>query len=155
MYAPHLVAHRQSTPTPQHLPVQPLPFYDDLATSELLAIAAVLPEQFYSPPANAYAGRPEAALMRAVLEDAVSCFQREFFAKGRRAQRLAKEAAEWFFAPKDTQWPFSFENICTVLGLDAEYIRRGLKRWRQCRPAALPKRKRRVVVARRPLKIAA
>ena len=31
----------------------------------------------------------------------------------------------------EREWPFSYENICEVLGLNPEYIRRGLSKWRQ------------------------
>lgn len=31
----------------------------------------------------------------------------------------------------DFHWPFSFVNICAVLGLDPAYIRFKLKRWRE------------------------
>lgn len=106
------------------------PFLYDLgAATQMLPPAAILPEQFYSSPAHTDA-RGEVALMRAVLEDAIACFQKQFVRSGRRAQRLAREAEEWFFAD-DYHWPFSFVNICAVLGLEPEYIRLGLKRWRQ------------------------
>jgi hypothetical protein len=95
-------------------------------TSLLAASAAVLPEQFYGPPAR-QAGRGETALMRAVLEEAVDCFQKQFVNSGRRAQRLAREAEEWFIA-EDPSWPFSFVNICEVLGIEPGYIRLRLKR---------------------------
>jgi len=92
--------------------------------------------------------------MRAVLEDAVNCFQKQSAKSGRHAQRLAREAEEWLFSD-DPHWPFSFVNICAVLGLDPGYVRLGLKRWRQ-QPSAEPQPKgRQTGPARRPLKIAA
>lgn len=101
----------------------------------MLPPAAVLPEQFYGVPVNVHAARGEVALMRAVLEDAIECFQKQDLKNGRRAQRLAREAEEWLF--KDDQlWPFSFLNVCNVLGIDPAYIRRGLKQWRLQRPVA-------------------
>ena len=66
--------------------------------------------------------------MRAVLADAIVCLQQQTDESSYRARRLAAEAEQWFLAD-DTRWPFSFVNICTVLGLDAEYLRRGLRRW--------------------------
>lgn len=99
-------------------------------TSELLTTsAAVLPEQFYNPPAQT-TGRGEVALMRAVLEEAVDCFQKQFVKNGRRAQRLAREAEEWIHSD-ELRWPFSFVNICAVLGLEPGYIRLKLKHWRE------------------------
>jgi len=119
-----------------------------------LDAAAVLPEQFYSLPSNAYTGRPEVSLMQAVLEDAVNCFQYRFQETSRRNQRLAKEAEVWFFS-NDTQGPFAFLNICTVLGLNSQYIRMGLRRWYSDQPKKFQRKKRRVVGSRRPLKLAA
>jgi hypothetical protein len=76
----------------------------------------------------------EVALMRAVLEDAIDCFQKQVRKSGRRAQRLAREAEDWLF--KDDQlWPFSFLNICHILGIDPDYLRRGLKQWQKTRVA--------------------
>ena len=94
-----------------------------------LSKAAVLQEQFYNPPACA-TGRGEVALMRAVLEEAVDCFQKQFMKSGRRAQRLACEAEEWIYSD-EVRWSFSFVNICAVLGLDPGYMRLKLKRWRE------------------------
>jgi hypothetical protein len=74
--------------------------------------------------------------MRAVLADAVSCYQNT---RGREAYRNAKEAEQWIFT-NDRQWPFSFVNICAVLGLDTGYVRLGLLHWKQ-NPAAHPARK--------------
>jgi hypothetical protein len=129
--------------------------FSDLGlASQLLSSVAILPEQFYSPSAGAETARGEIALMRAVLEDAVGCFQKQLVNSGRRAQRLAREAEEWFFADDHT-WPFSFVNICAVLGIDPEYIRLGLKRWRQRPPVGPQKKRRRVALASRSLKIAA
>ncbi len=130
-------------------------FMSDLgATSQILSSSVILPVQFYGPAAGLDTSRGEIALMRAVLEDAIGCFQKQTVTSGRRVQRLAREAEEWFFSD-DQHWPFSFMNICAVLGLDPGYIRMGLKRWRQ-RPQTEPqKKRRRVGTARQPLKIAA
>ena len=104
-------------------------FDDDDATAGL-ADHPVLPEQFYGAPRKAYQESGEIALIRAVLIDAISCFQKPSTGT-RRDQRLAQEAEEWFFSAKDGQ-PFSFINICSALGLEPEYIRLGLKRWQRC-----------------------
>src|SRR5919197_5874514 len=66
------------------------------------------------------------ALMRAVLADAIRCLVGE---AGSRHQRraLAAEAREWI-ALADPGWPFSFENVCDGLGLDAASLRRRLLR---------------------------
>jgi hypothetical protein len=64
--------------------------------------------------------------MRAVLFDAVECFRKHTSKSSCDDRRLAHEAEQWLFAD-DIRWPFSFVNICTVLGLDPSYMRRGLR----------------------------
>ena len=86
----------------------------------------VLPEQFYGARA---ADDPCRRLMRAMLQDAIRCYQTRLFATGQREHELFAEAREWF-ASRDAAPFFSFENVCTVLDLDAEHVRAGLRRWR-------------------------
>ncbi len=68
----------------------------------------------------------ERALMRAVLEDAIRCLIGEV---GPRHQRgaLAAEARQWI-ETADPRWPFSFENVCDGLGVNAANLRRRLLR---------------------------
>jgi hypothetical protein len=137
----------------QHLSVLGL-FEETDGLSVLLSSQGILPVQFCHPPDGPYHETGEIALMRAVLADAISCFQGSVISGKRRYQRLAKEAEEWFFARQD-DYVFSFVNICAVLGLDPDYIRLGLKRWRQ-HAAATPRRKiRRIVRPSRLIKQAA
>ena len=135
-------------------PALPLLLSDLGVASQILSSTVILPVQFFSSSGGIDTTRGEVALMRAVLEDAIGCFQKQMVSNGRRTQRLAKEAEEWFFADEH-HWPFSFVNICAVLGLDPEYIRTGLKRWRQRPPTGPQKKRRRGGTARQPLKIAA
>jgi hypothetical protein len=85
--------------------------------------------------------RGEWQLIVAVLEDAVNCFQKYFLARDGYGQRLFREAYEWMMVshhapPSDDDAPaFTFEYICEVLGLDPDYIRRGLQHWREERLA--------------------
>ena len=69
------------------------------------------------------------ALICAVLEDALKCFQHQLVPGSKREQRLAQEAEEWLFED-DGRWPFSFVNICSALDLSPERVRLGLARWR-------------------------
>lgn len=89
--------------------------------------------------------------MRAVLEDAVYCFQKS---QGADAAHLAKDAEQWFLA-NDQRWPFSFVNICAALGLNAEYLRVGLQRWRQYPLASSSKKRRRTGRTRVTMSVAA
>ena len=111
----------------------------------------LLPEQIYDSTnlASQHAGL--VALMAAILEDAVECFWKQFVSTKRRDIRLAREAEEWFLSNSDAS-PFSFTNICMVLGMDPNYIRTGLKRWRQSPPAKWSARRR--VRRHHPLRLA-
>ena len=71
----------------------------------------------------------EEKLMFAVLTDAIECFQKYAGANSRRARGLFGEAEAWI-GSRDSSWPYSFENICEVLKINANYLRVGLLRWR-------------------------
>jgi len=70
----------------------------------------------------------ERQLMVAVLEDAAHCFQKYIFSRDKRGRILFEEAEEWIMA-KDTGAVVPFSRVCEVLGIDPEYIRKGLRRW--------------------------
>lgn len=123
-------------------------------TSAILADQAVLPEQFHEPRGGIQNECGEVALMRAVLTDAINCYQRGLLSKKQRDLRLAEEAEEWFFVD-DYYQPFSFVHICSVLGLEPAYIRLGLKRWGQEIPARPQRKPRRAASRRQPLMMAA
>src|SRR5215467_7667809 len=74
--------------------------------------------------------QPETALMLAVLEDAVHAFQKFAFSNSLRGKNIFREADRWICAEDDC-WPFSFTNICDLLGLDPAWIRMGLSRWKE------------------------
>jgi len=122
------------------------------AASLVLSPSTVLPEQFFNLPSNLYKG--ETALMYAVLEDACNCFVQQFLDHRLRVRRLAEEAEGWLFSDDDL-WPFSFVNICMFLGLNPEYVRKGLRQWRQSRPTQIRRRKQHAVSRTRSLSTAA
>lgn len=78
---------------------------------------------------------PEKDLMLAVLEDAVCCFQKYCFVRDKREMTLFKEAEGWIF-DDDENWIFSYRDVCDVLGIDGDYLRSGLLRWRERRLAS-------------------
>ncbi len=73
---------------------------------------------------------PEKRLMLAVLADAVECFQKYIFFQDGKEEDLFREAAEWILI-ENSNWYYSFENICDSLELNPEYIRKGLWLWRE------------------------
>jgi hypothetical protein len=95
-----------------------------LSTATLAEVChpeVVLPAQFQHGTRRDALVCGERALMLAVLEDAIRCLQ----APGPRARRAAVEAAEWIRSV-DLEWPFSFENLCAALELDAGRLRTAL-----------------------------
>jgi hypothetical protein len=73
---------------------------------------------------------PEKALVLAVLEDGIRCFQDNILPQNRKKQMLFEEAQEWLFSD-ESDGIFSFVSVCAILGLDPDYIRRGVRRWRE------------------------
>ena len=71
---------------------------------------------------------PEQRLMLELLADAVYLFQTCSRKKSRRAKNQFQEVKHWIFEER-TARIHSFETICVVLGLDPNYIRKGLRNW--------------------------
>ena len=90
----------------------------------------LLPAQYFAAFAREGGLVRERRLMLAVLEDAVECYQKYALARDPRGRLLFDDACVWIESG-EREWPFSYENICEVLGLNPEYIRRGLSKWRQ------------------------
>ncbi len=76
--------------------------------------------------------QPECHLLWAVLENGVGEYMKYAAATSRRGKRLFREAEEWIMWD-DPTWLCSFVSICHVLGLDPDYLRTGLRRWREAR----------------------
>jgi hypothetical protein len=72
---------------------------------------------------------PEKRLMFAVLEDGVACFMKYVSARDTRGKKYFRETEEWVLEGPSERL-FSFANLCETLGLNAEYLRHGLLRWK-------------------------
>jgi len=68
------------------------------------------------------------ALMLAVLEDGIACFQGYYFQPSRTNDKLFQEAEEWINS--EDEGVFSFNNICETLGLHPGQLRKGLEQWK-------------------------
>ena len=68
---------------------------------------------------------PEKVLLLAVLQDAIDCYRKFSAARDRAGRDRFREAQSWI-SGADNRWVFGFANICDLLGLDPQYIRRGL-----------------------------
>jgi hypothetical protein len=82
---------------------------------------------------------PEKALLAALLQDAIDCFHKHASARDREGRELLREAERWIMTDRD-DWVFSFRNVCSVLGVDAEYIRRGILEEKSRQPIGLRRR---------------
>lgn len=88
----------------------------------------LLPEQFYGRRPNIEQD-PGKRLMLAILKDGVECFQKYIFAQNKQDRELFLDAETWIF--EDSDWFFSFSNICEALDFDPQYLREGLRRWKE------------------------
>lgn len=94
-----------------------------------LAPDIMVPEQFAAPAATQRLDRPEVRLMIAILEEALTTYQR-CAAGGRDRARSMYEVERWI-SSDDPSWLFSFVNICEVLGVVPGQVREAIERWRR------------------------
>ncbi len=73
---------------------------------------------------------PEKRLMLALLEDAINCYQVNLISRGAKKKRLFEETEQWIRTASG-DWIFSFDSVCEALGLNPEYVRQGLLRWKE------------------------
>ena len=98
--------------------------YDDFL-ARILEPDIFLPSQFYGSGGLSRKLEGEKRLMIAVLKDAVECLEKYRGSKNSAAQCHYLSALEWV-EDVDTDWLFSFTNICDLLGFDPEYLRETL-----------------------------
>jgi hypothetical protein len=98
-------------------------------TSTVLEADLIVPSQFFDRIKTEGSAQPEKRLMLAVMEDAIATFQKSVSGATRRQRRLLRETEEWI-GSGDGSWPFSFENICASLDIEASYLRAGLSQWK-------------------------
>jgi hypothetical protein len=89
----------------------------------------LLPTQFFDRSRRRSEHEGERRLMIAILEDAVDVYRKQANARDERGRQLFAEAETWI-EDGDRSWLFSFQNICDVLDIDADYLRRGLRAWK-------------------------
>jgi hypothetical protein len=93
------------------------------------AVALHVDDGFSTPVAagGSQACEGERRLVAAVLEDAIACFQHHRFARRPSVRRLYEDAEAWLFGTDGGA--FSFEDICQLLEIDADWLRAGLSAW--------------------------
>jgi hypothetical protein len=75
---------------------------------------------------------PERELMGAVLEEALADYQRCWKARDKKAMGRFDDAQAWILE-SDSEWIFSFVNCCEALGIEPDYLRQGLMRWKRAK----------------------
>ena len=90
----------------------------------------LLPDQYLDTFRRKLHLEPEKKLMLAILEDAIACYQKYFFARDLKGKALFHEAHEWVEGPGGAS-VFSFDSVCEALGLNPDYLRRGLADWKK------------------------
>ena len=94
----------------------------------LLAGGNVLPAQYSGRRGNPKI--PELHLVLMILQDAVDCFQKYLFASTAEKRREFDDAERWILS-NDREWPFSFNNVCSLLDINQDYLREGLIKWKE------------------------
>jgi hypothetical protein len=96
----------------------------------------LLPIQYFEAMRKKHLLEGEKRLILSVLEDAVECFMKCIDSPTSKGQRLFRDADEWI-GLEDKHWVFSFDNVCDMLDINPEYMRRGLRQWKERRIAAM------------------
>jgi hypothetical protein len=100
----------------------------------------LLPIQYFEAMRKKHLLEGEKRLILSVLEDAVECFMKCIDASTSKGQRLFRDADEWI-AHEDKRWVFSFDNVCDMLDINPEYMRMGLRKWKEKRLDAIARRR--------------
>jgi hypothetical protein len=94
-------------------------------------IHVMLPVQ-YLRQAGARLAEPEkrlaVAVLQTVVDDCSPVAAERADGRGRVRNRQEYERAMAYVASCDRIWPYSFENLCDTIGVDAGYLRRGIER---------------------------
>jgi len=96
--------------------------------SKLFESDALTSAQYYATTKRTYHLNPELRLMAAILEDAVASLTTDPRRCSKRQRREHLETLRWIKATNDTDWIFSFANLCETLGIDPDFLREGLLR---------------------------
>jgi hypothetical protein len=107
------------------MPVPPL----DARTADLFAPDTLLPAQYFDRVRRRKNSTGEQRLMVAVLEQAVDDYMSLAGARDRVRRRMFADAERWMEST-DASRLYSFETICDHVGLDVDYMRDGLRRWK-------------------------
>lgn len=99
----------------------------------------LLPIQYFEAMRRKHLLEGEKRLILSVLEDAIECFMKYIDSTTHKGQRLFREADEWI-SLEDRHWIFSFDNVCDMLDINPEYMRRGIQQWKERKLEAIQRR---------------
>jgi len=89
----------------------------------------LLPDQYLDTFRRKLHLEPEKKLLLAILEDAVACYQKYLLARDAKGKALFHEAQDWL-EDANGESVFAFDSVCEALGLNPDYLRRGLMEWK-------------------------
>lgn len=146
-----------TSPSSPFVPPEDAPFRNQPATPRLagsppLGPVGGLAAHLRESPPLLHPGSGVADLMRAVLEDALSCCK-PGAGSTTQTRRLAHETQAWFHS-EDERGPFAFVNVCRALGLDPASVRRTLQPGHGQAPLRPYRKTRKVASRRQPLSVA-
>lgn len=95
--------------------------YDDFL-ARIIEPDTFLPSQYYGGRGLSRQLDGEKKLMLAILKDAVECLDKYRDTQSSIGRGLYENALEWV-EDRSAVWPFSFNNICELLGFDPDYLR--------------------------------
>lgn len=95
--------------------------YDDFL-ARILEPDIFLPSQFYGTGGLSRKLEGEKRLMIAIFKDAVECLDKYRHTRSSAGRSQYESAIEWV-KDTDTDWLFSFTNICDLLEFDPDYMR--------------------------------
>jgi hypothetical protein len=101
----------------------------ELSEAHLFEPDALMKAQYLESNRRTTPLEPEAALLFAVLTEAIQTFQKYASSTSKKGQRLFREAEAWIW-DEESDYIASFKSICRLSSLDPAYVRRGLLQWR-------------------------
>jgi len=90
----------------------------------------LLPDQYLDTFRRKLHLEPEKKLLLAILEDAIACYQKYLFARDSKGTALFHEAEAWV-EEASGEGVFAFDSVCESLGLNPDYLRRGMTEWKK------------------------
>ena len=92
--------------------------------NEIFEPDILLPIQYFAALKRKKYSCGEHRLLIAIIQDAIECFQKHLHARDSKRRQLFVDAEVWI-TDVDDEGPFSFNNVCELLGMNPEYLRVG------------------------------